>query len=401
MFGIEKFDIVIANPPYVQLQKMNDSDVIPIIINKKKPLYSTYSGQGDLYCLFYERGLNLLKKDGHLTYITSNKWMKSGYGASLRDYFIKNSNPINLIDLGGGRFNSATVDTNILIIQNSPYKHKTQSIIYNQKGLDNIKEYIRKHSCEIDFKLSDSWVIRNPIEQLVIKKMNEKGTSLAEWNIKTYMGVATGCNEAFIINEEKRRELILNDPKSDEIIKPLLRGRDINSTGYQWAGLYLIALYPAKHYNIDDYPAIKQHLLGFGYDRLKQTGEPGARRKASNKWFEVADKIAFWREFHKPKIIYRAISENMDAIIDEHEYITNDRCYIVTGEYIYFLCSFFNSKIFKLILNSTNILSGKGRDFLTKVKAVKPDGDDRAFSDEEFYKLYNLTDEEIEYISAL
>jgi hypothetical protein len=325
--------------------------------------------------------------------------MKSGYGAPLRDHFIKSANPINLIDLGGGRFNSATVDTNILIIQNSPYKHKTQSIIYNQKGLDNIKEYIRKHSFEIDFKLTDSWVIQNPIEQSIMKKMNEKGTPLSEWDIRTNRGALTGCNEAFIINEEKRRELILNDPKSDEIIKPILRGRDINNTGYQWAGLYLIALYPVMHYNIDDYPAIKQHLLDFGYDRLKQTGEPGARTKTKCLWFELQTPTVFWREFHKPKIIYRAISENMDATIDKHEYIVNDKCYIVTGEYIYFLCSFLNSKIFKLVLSSSNILSGKGRDFLTKVKAVKPDGEDRAFSDEEFYKLYNLTDEEIQYIS--
>jgi hypothetical protein len=351
--------------------------------------------------LFYERGLNLLKKDGHLTYITSNKWMKSGYGASLRDYFIRNSNPINLIDLGGGRFNSATVDTNILIIQNSPYKHKTQSVIYNEKGLENVKEYIRKHSFEIDFKLNESWVIQNPIEQLVMKKMNEKGTSLAEWNIKTYIGGMTGCNEAFIIDEEKRRELILNDPKSDEIIKPILRGRDINNTGYQWAGLYLIALYPAMHYNIDDYPAIKQHLLDFGYDRLKQTGETGARKKTSNKWFEIADSTAFWREYYKPKIIYRALGENMDATIDEHGYIVNNKCYFVTGEYIKFLCSFFNSKIFKLIFQSTDTIGGKGRDFINNIKAVKPDGGDRAFSDDEFYKLYNLTKEEIEYVESL
>jgi hypothetical protein len=166
--------------------------------------------------------------------------------------------------------------------------------------------------------------------------------------------------------------------------------------------LYLIALYPAMHYNIDDYPAIKQYLLDFGYDRLKQTGEPGSRKKTLNKWFEIADSTAFWREFYKPKIIYRAISENMNAVIDDSGYIVNNSNHFVTGEYIKFLCSFFNSKIFKLIFQTINMIGGtKGRDFIKNIKAVKPEGEDRAFSDEEFYKLYNLTDEEIEYVSLL
>ncbi|MDR0751235.1 MAG: hypothetical protein LBF12_01410, partial [Christensenellaceae bacterium] len=287
-------------------------------------------------------------------------------------------------------------------IQNSPYKHKTQSVIYNEKGLDNIKEYIEKYSFEIDFKLNESWVIQNSIGQTIIKKMNAKGTPLSEWNINTNRGVTTGCNEAFIIDEEKRRELILNDPKSEEIIKPILRGRDFNSIGYQWGGLYLLALYPAMHYNIDDYPAIKQHLLDFGYDKLKQTGEPGSRKKTLNKWFELSDSTAFWEDFYKSKIIYRKLSQHMDAIIDDKKYIVNDACYIVTGDYLHFLCSFFNSKIFKLIVQSVNMIGGtKGRDFIKNIKAVKPEGEDRAFSDEEFYKLYNLTDEEIEYVSSL
>jgi hypothetical protein len=329
--------------------------------------------------------------------------MKSGYGAPLRDHFIKSANPINLIDLGGGRFSSATVDTNILIIQNSPYKHKTQSVIYIEKGLDNIKEYIEKHSVEINFKLNESWVIQNSMEQAILEKINKKGTPLSEWNIRSNRGILTGCNEAFYINEEKRRELILSDPKSDEIIKPILRGRDIDKISYEWGGVYIIMTHEKyyddagceiKRIDINEYPAIKAHLDK--YFMILET-----RRDKGKTPYNLRS-CAYVSDFSKNKIIYKKISESMDAIIDDEKYIVNDTCHFIVGEYLHFLASFFNSKIFKLIFQSTNAIGGlRGPEFLKSIRAVKPEGADRAFSDEEFYKLYNLTDEEIEYISAL
>ena len=118
MFGIEDgFDMVIGNPPYVQLQKFARTQI-------QKDLqdvgYYTFQKTGDLYALFYERGLELTKKHtGVLSYITSNKWMRAGYGVSLRSYF-SDKNPLVLIDCGPGIFESATVDTNIIMVQNAP-----------------------------------------------------------------------------------------------------------------------------------------------------------------------------------------------------------------------------------------------------------------------------------------
>ena len=115
-------------------------------------------------------------------------------------------------------------------------------------------------------------------------------------------GIKTGFNEAFIIDGAKRAELIAADPKSAEIIRPILRGRDIKRYNYEFADLYIIATFPAKHYDIDDYPAVKAHLLSYGIERLEQTGKEytidgekiKTRKKTNNQWFETQDSISYW-----------------------------------------------------------------------------------------------------------
>ena len=159
-----------------------------------------------------------------------------------------------------------------------------------------------------DFSSSESWVVLSPIEQSIKKKIEAVGTPLRDWNINIYRGVLTGCNEAFIINIEKRDEILANCQTDDErtrtaeLIRPILRGRDIKRYAYEWAELWLIATFPSRHYNIDEYPAIKQYLLSFGIERLEQTGKTHivngekvkARKRTSNKWFETQDSISYW-----------------------------------------------------------------------------------------------------------
>ena len=137
-------------------------------------------------------------------------------------------------------------------------------------------------------------MILSEIEQRIKAKIEAIGTPLKEWDISINYGIKTGFNDAFIINGEKRAELIAQDPKSAEIIRPILRGRDIKRYGYEFADLYIITTFPSLKIDIELYPAVKQHLLSFGYDRLKQTGEKGARKKTNNKWFETQDSIGYW-----------------------------------------------------------------------------------------------------------
>ncbi|MFH6969847.1 Eco57I restriction-modification methylase domain-containing protein, partial [Flavobacterium sp. FlaQc-28] len=250
------FDAIIGNPPYVQLQKMGQDSV-----SLEKMSFETYAKTGDIYSLFYELGFNILRKQGILTFITSNKWMRAGYGESLRNYFVEKTNPILLIDFGGVQvFDSATVDTNILMGTKSKYEEKTYACLLNKDfKSDLLEDFVKNNSTPTYFK-SNSWVILSPIEKNIKEKIEKIGTPLKDWDINIYRGILTGYNEAFIIDGKKRDELIKEDPKSVEIIRPLLRGRDVKRYSYEFADFYIIATFPSLKIDIEEYPSVKQHL---------------------------------------------------------------------------------------------------------------------------------------------
>ena len=239
----EKFDIVIGNPPYIQLQN-NGGELAKLYEGCG---YSTFARTGDIYCLFYERGWQLLKKDGHLCYITSNKWMRAGYGEKTRDFFANKTNPMLLIDFAGVKiFESATVDTNILLFSKSNNQHKTVCAVTNKQNKDSVKnlsDFVQQQNSTCDFNSSDSWVILSPIEQSIKRKIEAVGTPLKDWDIQINYGIKTGFNDAFIISTEKRNEILANCKDDDErqrtaeLIRPILRGRDIKRYGYEWANL--------------------------------------------------------------------------------------------------------------------------------------------------------------------
>lgn len=179
------------------------------------------------------------------------------------------------------------------------------------------------------------------------RKIEEKGTPLKDWDIRINYGIKTGFNEAFIIDGAKRKELIEQDPKSDEIIRPLLRGRDIKRYSHEFADLYMITTFPSLKIDIEEFPAVKAHLLSFGFDRLKQTGDKGARKKTNNKWFETQDSIGYWEDFSKQKIIYPNMTKFLPFVFDDNGLLTNQKCFIITGEKVEFLIAFFNSSLFK------------------------------------------------------
>ena len=167
---------------------------------------------------------------------------------------------------------------------------------------------MQQQGVECDFSSSDSWVILSPIEQSIKRKIEAVGTPLKDWDIQINYGIKTGFNDAFIINTEKRDEILANCQTEEErfrtaeLIRPILRGRDIKRYGYEWADKYIIATFPSRHYDIELYPAVKRHLLSFGKERLEQTGKTytidgekvKARKKTNNKWFETQDSISYW-----------------------------------------------------------------------------------------------------------
>ena len=320
------FDAVIGNPPYIQLQKMGARAEL-----LKQQGYETYDSMGDIYSLFYELGYKLLRPNGKLCYITSNKWMRAGYGEKTREFFVKRTNPELLIDFAGVKiFENATVDTNILLFSKSAYQHGTICAVAQKQDKESLKDlslFVEQENSICDFSNSDSWVILSPIEQSIKRKIEAVGTPLRDWDIQINYGIKTGCNEAFIIDTAKRDEILANCQTEDErrrteeIIRPILRGRDIKRYSYEWAGLYLIATFPSRHYDIDDYPAVRDYLLSFGIERLEQTGETHivngnsikSRKKTNNKWFEMQDSINYWEDFSKPKVVYMEIQTDNPA----------------------------------------------------------------------------------------
>ena len=282
------------------------------------------------------------------------------------------------------------------------------------------------------FKDNSSWVILNSIEQHIKQKIELNGKPLRELGVSINYGIKTGCNEAFIIDTEKKDELISQDPKSAEIIRPILRGKDIKRYGYSFANLWLIATFPSKNYDINDYPAVRDYLLSFGMEKLEQTGKEytingekiKARKKTTNKWFETQDSIAYWDDLFKQKIVYREISNNMDACLIPEEICINNKCYFLVGNNLEYLLLVFNSKLFnKLILKEVNSTGGKGNQFLENINIPEPDDDIiKEFKelynqrincpleeierieqtiDEAVCKLYSLSSEEKEYINGL
>jgi methylase of polypeptide subunit release factors len=270
------FDIVIGNPPYIQLEK-NGGELAKLYQSCE---YKTFKGNGDIYCLFYERAWQLLRPQGKLCFITSNKWMRTGYGENTRRFFAENTNPEKLIDFAGVKvFESATVDTNILMFSKDKNRQQTEACVVKKDGIKDLSVFIRQSSVKCGFG-TDSWVVLSPIEQRIKAKIEAVGTPLKDWDIQIYRGILTGYNEAFIIDGKKKDELIAEDPKSAEIIRPILRGRDIKRYGYEFADLWLINTHNGikekgiKPINIEDYPAIKKHLDKY-YPKLEKRADKG------------------------------------------------------------------------------------------------------------------------------
>jgi len=365
--GRNGFDIVIGNPPYIQLQN-NGGELAKIYQGYG---FKGFARTGDIYCLFYERGYQLLREGGHLCYITSNKWMRAGYGEKIRGFLADNTNPILLVDFAGIKvFEGATVDTNILLFSKEKNEGKTLSVSLTkdvQLGRGELCQYVQQHASPSAFTTSESWVILSPIEQSIKRKIEAVGKPLKDWDIQIYRGVLTGCNEAFIIDEAKRAEILSNCQSDDErerteaIIRPILRGRDIRRYGYDWAGLYIIGTFPALKLDIESYPSLKQYLLDFGYDRLKQTGDKGARKKTSNQWFETQDSISYWEDFNKPKIVWGEISDRSKFAYEARGgYMVEATTFLMVGCHLPLLFCMLNSLLLEWLFSKVGTTTGVG-----------------------------------------
>ena len=226
---------------------------------------------------------------------------------------------------------------------------------------------MRQQDIICDFSTSDSWVVLSPIEQSIKKKIEAVGTPLKDWDINIYRGVLTGCNEAFIIDTAKRDEIISNcqteeeRKRTAELIRPILRGRDIKRYSHEWANLWLIYIPWHFPYQFDEtiqgastkaeeafklqYPAVYSHMLQYKESLLKRNkAETGIRYE----WYAMQRWGAkYWEDFNKPKIIFQEIVQNSQFLYDETiHYMCNDTGRIIVGAQLPFILGVLNSKLF-------------------------------------------------------
>ncbi len=429
MFGVEDgFDVVIGNPPYIQLQK-NSGELGKLY---KDAGYATFARTGDIYQLFYERGCRLLKPaQGLLAYITSNSWLKAEYGKALRRYFFEHHTPMRLLEMGKDVFEKAIVDTNVLIVRNGKSNEIGKAV-----DMDRLSDKTFPPDESLWGTLRPQgekpWSALSVIEQSIMDKMESAGTPLKEWDIAINYGIKTGYNDAFIIDNNTKEALIAEDPRSADILKPVLRGRDIQRYRAEWAGLWPIATFPALALNIDDYPAVKRHLLSFGEARLEQSGRTlpngtKSRKKTVHTWYELQDTCAYHEVFEKEKLFWMHMAPNgRFAYSDSETIFCNQKAFVVTGNSLKYLCAILNSRLITWQVRNTAVTTGMGLtqwdkfvverlpipqvptvkqhpfarlvDRILKAKATNPEADVSATEAKinmQVYELYGLTETEI------
>ena len=363
MFGEKQgFDVVIGNPPYVRQEKIKE--LKPILKNQ----YVSYSGVADLYVYFYERGLQLLKTGGILTYISSNKYLRSGYGKKLRKFLGTNALILQLIDFGDAPVFTSIAYPSIIVLKKLMagfsdgigrrlnLKNQDEALaevkVFNWKPgppINEFSDYFKAHYFKMPQQelTAEGWRLEPPEMLRLLEKIKKAGKPLSEYvEGKFYRGIVTGFNNAFVIDSQIRNRLIDKHPSSSEIIKPLLRGRDVKRWHLNYEDLWLI--FTRRGINIDQYPAIHEYLKK--YKKRLTPGIQGGRKAGSYKWYEIQDNIAYWQDFEQPKIIYPNICKRNEFAWDESGYYTNQKAFIIPNASKYLL-GVLNSNITMWLFN--------------------------------------------------
>ncbi|EOI4183667.1 class I SAM-dependent DNA methyltransferase, partial [Campylobacter jejuni] len=436
------FDLIIGNPPYIRQEELKE--LKPHLAKN----YKVYKGTSDIYTYFYELGFNVLKDNGVLSYITSNKYTRAGYGEALREFLLKNVKFLEYTDLNGIKvFDSATVDTSILCFEKSKSKdNKFKYLALSNEILKTCAYNIGLYKDFAEFSQNslskESFTFSDENTSALKAKIERIGTPLKEWyGLNIYRGILTGYNEAFIITTEKRNEILANckdeaeKERTAKLIRKMLRGRDIKRYSYEWAGLWVIGTFPSLKIDIEQYPALKQYLSQF-LPRIEQSGEKGCRKKTSNKWFETQDNIAYYEEFEKEKIVYPETTQGAYFVYDNKGIFLEKTAFFIVCENLKYLLGLLSSNLItyyyknfsqgcklgtkgyqynKHALENLPIpkINSKNQNIVDELinlvdEILKAKEQDKNANTQELenkinslvYKLYNLTEEEIKIIEG-
>ncbi|ECQ8387257.1 class I SAM-dependent DNA methyltransferase [Campylobacter jejuni] len=436
------FDLIIGNPPYIRQEELKE--LKPHLAKN----YKVYKGTSDIYTYFYELGFNVLKENGILSFITSNKYTRAGYGEALREFLLKNVKVLEYTDLNGIKvFDSATVDTSILCFEKSKSKdNKFKYLALSNEILKTCAYDIGLYKDYAEFSQNslskESFTFSDENTSALKAKIERIGTPLKEWQgLNIYRGILTGYNEAFIITTEKRNEILANckdeaeKERTAKLIRKMLRGRDIKRYSYEWAGLWVINTHngyknqngeKVEAINIKHYPSLKKHFDEF-YPQLEKRADKGLTP------YNLRN-CAYIEEFEKEKIVYPCIMAKEPCFSYETSFaFAMAPANIITSnsDILKYILAFLNSDFIYLMLRKFYMGGGIEGELKTnnleKLPIPKINSKNEKLADELInsvdeilkakeqdknantqelenktnslvYKLYNLTEEEIKII---
>lgn len=444
MFGNNKgFNIVIANPPYVQIQKLTEVEKESLMTQQ----YNTFSKSADLYCLFYECALNLQCPQGILTFISSNKFLRSGYGKKLRKLLGENTELHRIIDFGElPVFSAGTDPCIILAINQIPQNSTIRAVVVKDiLSIQNIQTSLIQNGFDLDRNaLSiDGWTVEGKSEIKFLDKLRNTGTPLGKYvNLRFYRGILTGLNDAFIINRDVRERLIDEDHKSIELIQPWLSGVEIKRWYANFQETYIINIlsssnkdWPWSGKDANEAEAIFQREYPSIYTHLKPFREKLITRDDQGKFYWELRSCTYTSEYLESKIVFNETSKELHAMYDEDSLFINKTGFIIVSDDSKYLLGVLNSKLmdyfyrntfpswgdpwkggriqfrgdrmnkipipnassdmkFKIVTKVDNILSLKKINPLADVHALEEE------VDQIVYDLYDLTNEEIKIVEG-
>ena len=437
MFGIgEGFDVVIGNPPYVRQEKIKE--LKPTL----KDQYDCYTGTADLYVYFYECGFRMLRNNGVLTYISSNKYFRSAYGKKLRDFLARQSTLSQLIDFG-----DAPVFTSIaypsIITTSKAHAQGNQLRALNWEPGPSINEFgnifrTKGFTMPQNALTVDGWRLTSPAVLSLLEKLRNAGKPLGEYvNGRFYSGIKTGLNEAFVVDRETREKLIAEGPSASEVLKPFLRGRDVKRWQVNFAEQYLITIessenraHPwsgktvaaAEKIFANTYPSIHAYFELFRERLIK--------RYDQGKYFWELRACAYWEEFQQPKIVYPDIAQGTEFSFDDDGHFLGNTSYLlptqemwllgllnskavfwfytktstqIRGGFVRFIAQYVSQIPIPTITTAQKTSISKIVNQILDAKRTDPDADVSELEntvDQIVYLLYDLTPEEIAIVAA-
>ena len=375
------FDLVVGNPPYVQIQKLDDKTYK----KRLREQFTVYSGNSDLYCLFFEKGNDLLNKNGCLAFITSNKWLKSMYGDLLRNYFLNKCEIITLIDFKALQiFKKASVDTSIIVSKKGDFKNLNACQIESLNEYNNLEDTVKSKSIQTKKSiLSGPWVINNKESLNLLEKLKHLENRIFFKREQFRYGIKTGLNKAFLIDDKIKKILIQHDKKNIDIIKPVLKGDNLNRFSFNSNKHFLIYIpwhFPLHNEGIKgasnkaeqkfkkDYKILYDYLFKFHSELSKRNkSETGI----SYEWYALQRAASTYvNDFYKPKVAWMNMNRGWKFVyVPKNYFIEASLNFIADDYYAKYLVGIYSSNLHKWYFKQVGRMFDDGG-FMCKVDTI-------------------------------